>query len=1421
MTELEKTGVTKKKGFAFKDLDLLKLKDKARKGNTVAPTNPFEEFKQEALQQDIGARFQRQVGAFPHKTAVVSGNSHLTYGALDRRANRAARAILAGYDDSRRLGPDERTRYSRQMMLHQWGTEAQETLKGTTAFAAGAGGSGSPLLMQLALAGFGTVIVCDRDDVELSNLNRQVLHDASRIGMNKAESAKLTLQRINPHVKVITHGAVTRENIHELAAGADVIFDNVDDLETKFVLSEYAVARGIPHVISSMIDMNAYAAVFHPPHTPCYHCLHDRGVLEDVETLKRLTPGYRKMPNPVASPALFLSTGFAVNEVVKILLGFDHIAYNRYFFFNQRPTAALDHTDGYRLITFPFSEHFKTECREQGFDWDTGWRGRFLEELTITRDPGCPVCGGAGAVNIPGLDDEKEKEPAVPPAATGPAPPCTVEDPRTVALLFGQGQEMIAGLLGALKSGMAYVPLDPGYPPERLEYMLEDSGARLIVTCGEYVPLAARLRDRVNRRIRVVDTGALSPSIPDTPPELHLSPDHSAYILYTSGSTGKAKGVIQNHRNVLHFARVYTNALHICKEDRLTLFSSYSFDAAKMDIFGALLNGATLYPYDIKADEGLTRMPLWLERNRITIFHSIPTVYRYFTGLLEQEEGGNGRYKGFKHLRFIVLGGEAVFKKDIEAYKAYFPDHCIFINGLGPTESTVTLQYFIGKHTPVSREAVPVGYPVAETSVLLLDDNDREAVGGGVGEIVYVSDYLALGYFNLPGKSREVFTVNPVGGKGRVYRSGDLGRRLPDGSIEYAGRKDFQVKVRGYRIELGEIESRMDRLPGIEKSVVVCRSREGGENYLTAYYTAASPGTVDEEGVVRQLKELLPDYMIPGILLEIETFPHTPTGKIDRKALAQMDTAEVMPETGYVPPEPGPEAQLAELWQELLKVERVGALDNFFVLGGHSLKAIMLTSRIHQTFDIKVPLEEIFQRPTVRQLARWMTGAQKTGYVGIPPLEEKEYYPLSYQQGRLWLLHRLNPETTAYHMPGFFPLRHEVEPGWVESALAAVFQKHASLRTYFIEIGGGPMQRVAETVPVPLDVADASGLTPEEKEARREQLVQDLILKPFDLSTPPLFRAALVKWEPGHWDLIYNIHHIVSDGWSQEILGRDFLRFYGVVRGGGRPEVERPELRYKDYTGWHNRLIREPRFKRDTLDYWKKKLENGVPEFRLPYDFDGGGGTARAYRAVVDASVREGLRHLALDSRTTLFTVMFTAYNLLMYHFTGQREIVAGIISAGREQAELRDMVGYFTGSLISMVSVDADEEFGEFLARMDGELRTLFQCQAYPLELVLDELKLPYPGVSVAFNLHNMQDATADIELETGRPGTPQTGEAGQAKFDLILHVMEYKNALQLNWVYKEGLFSPATVERLAGGYLQVLKAVSESGIQKEKELK
>jgi amino acid adenylation domain-containing protein len=525
-----------------------------------------------------------------------------------------------------------------------------------------------------------------------------------------------------------------------------------------------------------------------------------------------------------------------------------------------------------------------------------------------------------------------------------------------IALLFDHDASMIAALLGALKIGKTYVPLDPTYPKNRLAYVLQDSQASIILTNTKNITVAQLLIQDGHQIINMDEVPAEG-SCDD--PFFLVSPDTQAYILYTSGSTGQPKGVIQNHRNVLHHIRVYTNNLHICAEDRLTLLSSYSFDAAVMDIFGALLNGATLYPINIKEEMG-EDIVQWCNEQEITIYHSTPTIYRYIVNSLHTREA-------LPKLRLIVLGGEEVNKRDVELYKQHFAPICLLVNGLGPTESTVTLQYFIDHHTVITRHTVPVGFPVEDTEIVLLDSEDEPAVV--VGEIAIRSPYIALGYWRKPEITHAAFLPDPDQENRRIYRTGDIGRFRPDGTLEFVGRKDHQVKIRGFRIEPGEIEAVLRQHSAVRQAVVLAREDTPDDTRLVAYVVPTREPAPTTSELRSFLQARLPEYMVPPAFVLLDSLPLTPNGKVDRHALPAPDDLRPELEVAYVAPRNVLEQGIAEIWQKLLGIEPVGIHDNFFELGGHSLLAVRLVAHLEKVLGIHLPVALLFQAPTIEQLA--------------------------------------------------------------------------------------------------------------------------------------------------------------------------------------------------------------------------------------------------------------------------------------------------------------------------------------------------------------------------------------------------------------------------------------------------------------------
>src|SRR5215211_708643 len=556
------------------------------------------------------------------------------------------------------------------------------------------------------------------------------------------------------------------------------------------------------------------------------------------------------------------------------------------------------------------------------------------------------------------------------------------EGAESIALLLEHNASMIAAIIGVLKAGKVYVPLDPSFPYARNAYILEDSQASLIMTNNENRSLVEKLSENRHSLINIDEIGA---TFSDENINLSISSDNLANIIYTSGSTGQPKGVIQNHRNLLNVAMRYTNGLQISAEDRLTLLQSYSVAGSVSNMLGALLNGASLFPYNVK-EEGLIELADLLIEEEITVYHSVPTVFRQFANTLTGNEE-------FPELRLIRLGGEPVSAEDVQLYKRYFPSDSIFVNSYGASEAASVLRYCVDKDTEISGAMVPVGYPLGDVEILLLDDEGAAIGFDQVGEIAIKSRYISPGYWRKPDLTQATFTTAPQDESERIYRTGDLGYMQPDGSLVVTGRNDFRVKIRGFRIEVAEIELALRGRTKVKEAAVVAHEDQRGEKQLVAYVVPEPEQAPTISELRGFLKDKLPDYMVPPAFVVLDALPLTPNGKLDRLALPAPDLARPELGTNFVSPRNALEEQLVEIWVEVLGVAQVGVHDDFFELGGHSLRATQLLSRVREVFQVELPLLSLFEEPTLSGLADRLEEVRQSHSapsIALPKMENVE-----------------------------------------------------------------------------------------------------------------------------------------------------------------------------------------------------------------------------------------------------------------------------------------------------------------------------------------------------------------------------------------------------------------------------------------------
>ncbi|MCP4151881.1 MAG: amino acid adenylation domain-containing protein, partial [bacterium] len=994
---------------------------------------------------------------------------------------------------------------------------------------------------------------------------------------------------------------------------------------------------------------------------------------------------------------------------------------------------------------------------------------------------------------------------------------------QNIALLFQHGVDMIVGVLAALKAGKCYVPFDVSYPEKRLAYMLENSDASLLVTNSKNMALAKSLstsnRDvPVKIPVRILNIDELPP-LSSTAPAFHPIENPLAYLLYTSGSTGKPKGVIQSQENILHFIDCYRKTLSISERDRLSLFSAFSHDAAVMDIYSGLLSGATLFPLNIK-EEDIMEIPDWFSREKITVWHSVPTLYRYFVNSL-------GGQESFPHLRCLVMGGEAVLPDDVARFKKHFPTS-FFVNLYGQSESSYNSSQIIHVDSPFDR--VLLGEPIEGVDLMVIDEDGEEVPPLREGEIVVINDHVALGYWKAPDKTAEVFEADPELGK--LYYTGDRGRLLLDGNIEFTGRIDFQVKIRGYRVELGEIESALLTHDAVKEAVVVAGDQPDGNKFLFAY-VAPEPGkSFTVHGLREYLSQELLEHMVPSYFVQLEKLPVTPTGKIDRKALPELE-GHMMSGAEYAAPTTVLEKQLVYLWQNVLGTNAivlpVGIDDNFFEIGGHSLRATVLAARLHKTLHVEFPLREIFRTPTIRGMARYIESADSSVYSSIKPAAPRAHYPVSSAQKRLFALNRMDEESIGYNMPAIVEIGGPLDKERLENAFHALINRHESLRSSFLLINEEPVQVIHSKVDFKMESYPASG---EHSGTRSDYPVAGIIntfIRPFDLTKSPLLRAGLIELEESggsaKFVLMYDMHHIISDGSSKGIIIREIVDLYRLLRtdlaGVPDEEILPPlKLQYKDYAVWQQEMLRDGVIASQGK-YWLELFQGEVPVLQLHTDFPRPPFRSFEGRCCdfhMNAALSAHLKSVAGEAGASLYMVLCAIFNILLSRYSGQEDIVLGTGIAGRHHGDLQDIVGMFVNTLCMRNFPSGNLPVVTFLQMVKENTLKAFENQDFQFEELVERLELRRdlsrnPLFDVMFVLQNIESTDIKISALTFRA---MDYDDTVAKFDLSLYGWESDDILGFTLEYSTALFKPDTIQRLTHHFVTVAESLAANPMAK-----
>ncbi len=972
------------------------------------------------------------------------------------------------------------------------------------------------------------------------------------------------------------------------------------------------------------------------------------------------------------------------------------------------------------------------------------------------------------------------------------------ESQCTVGLLFSHDPRMIIAILAVLKTGNIYVPLSADFPHSRLSYMAADAEAALLLTDSVNEDTTAEVAAENNIAYINIDTIAKTAVPAENPPREALT-GKLAYILYTSGSTGRPKGVRQTHENALYYVNNWIRLFSITAADQMTMFSSFCHDGSVQDIFSALHSGASLHVVDVRESRFALDIAKFVIDEKITLWHSVPSLYNFFVNTLTGAED-------FPYLRFISLGGEALRKYDIQAFQQYFPFSRL-VNVYGQTESSVSSTWMINPDDAVDK--MIIGKPLDKTEIILIDEAGKKVDPLEKGEIIIACPHLSPGYWKDEETTKKTFRRHPE--LGILYRTGDLGRLLLDGSIEFIGRKDNQVKIRGFRVELGEIENRLLKHAGIEEAVVTAvedsMSSGGRDVFLCAYIVCRQK--VDPLELKAYLAGFLPAYMIPVTFTEMERFPLTGSGKVDRRALP---APEIPTGSEYAAPRSPLEEKLAAIWAQVLggKAAAVGIDDDFFIRG-HSLNAVSLTSRIHRLLNVKVPLQELFRRPTIRRLAAYIKGAEEDRFAAIAAAEKREYYPLSAAQQRFYMLQQISPRSTALNTPHVLKLEDGVNKEKLEEAFRQLIYRHESLRTSFVPAAGIPVQVIHAPGDIEFHI--------EFYNAGTIQNIAERFIRPFDLARGPLLRVGLIKTRPGENGsaaqgaaadiLMVDFHHIISDGSSMQILIRDFDSLY---KGEELPELR---LQYRDFSLWQNHLAASGEWQEHER-YWLQKLSGKLPVLRLPTDFPRPGEPSLegdTFDFTLNKELTRELNRLRRQTGTTLYMVLLAALNVLLSRYTGQTDIIIGSPSAGRNHADLEIIIGLLIGSLMMRSFPQKDKTFAEFLQEVKQTTLEAYEHQVYPFEELLKKIDFEVepgrsPAADIALIVHNMAefqgslDGDADSDLYVHKT----------SKLDFTLNAIEVGETILFKLEYCTRLFKRSTIQRMAEHFVNILKAAAQN---------
>ncbi len=971
---------------------------------------------------------------------------------------------------------------------------------------------------------------------------------------------------------------------------------------------------------------------------------------------------------------------------------------------------------------------------------------------------------------------------------------CAVKPNDLIAIMVERTEAMVVAMLGVLKSGAAYVGIDTSYPQKRIEYIWNDSKAKLLIT--EKGDIQNEVLSQIpDSKIVDIHDELIELHSADEPVRQHTLED-LAYIIYTSGSTGLPKGVEITHKNLAVFLQWCAIEFKNSAFDIIYASTSYCFDISIFETFYALSAGKT-----IRILKSALEIPAYLAKDKNILINTVPSLVLAIADDLHDS--------AFRNITAINLAGEQIPQSLIDSFDC---DRLEVRNLYGPSEDTTYSTIYRFSNT---NKNVLIGRPISNTQIYLVDKNFKLVSPGHVGEICIAGDGLARGYFNKENLTKEKFLPNPFG-EGRIYRTGDLGKWTDTGDLECLGRIDSQVKIRGYRIELGEIEANIKSYPGIENALVVAVEK-GASKDIAAYFVAHEE--IDLTDLKNHLGRIMPAFMIPMYFVRIEKIPLTPNGKVDRKALPdpEPDTRQ----SGSVESEElNPvEMSLSGIWRRVLEIENLSKHDNFFNVGGHSLKALRLLSQINREFNRTFQLSDIFEFPTIAQFAIILGKTSESNFTELTQLNKADYYDVSHAQRRLWILNRMEKVSIAYNIPMVYQVKSDLNIEALQNAFHAIICKYESLRTCFVEIDGEPKQRIQDQFEFEIAVFEITGS--QNLIENSKELVKKAITTPFDLEKAPLIKVSLLRQSATEECLLLiNVHHIIMDEWSIDIMINDLALFYDHFAGRSIIRDQRiflpSPIQYKEYAHWHNHMLStDEKGTNQHKNFWFELFKEPVQCLNLPLDFPRPKTQTFEGETVsfqLPELLTSGLKRICAENDSTLFITTLALLHILFSKYTKQEDIVIGTPIANRDHQNIQDQIGFFLNTLALRNKSESTESFKSFLTRVKKNTVTAFSHQVYPFDLLVDELQLPRDLSRTPLFDVMLISQTAAEKKSNGFSSLDMSSvefDYPVSKFDLSISYFEEQDSVNYFFEYNTALFRKERIENMFNHFATLLASI------------